>query len=54
MKNWKTTLIGLAIAGLVAAQAVQSSRWQDYVGAVLVAIFGVLAKDFNISGGSAS
>jgi hypothetical protein len=50
MKNWKTTLIGLAMAGLEAAKAVQSNKWQDYASAILIAVLGFVAKDFNISG----
>ena len=50
MKNWKTTVVGLTIAALYAWQNA-SGGWRQQGLAVLVAIFGALAKDFNTSGG---
>jgi len=52
MKNWKTTVVGLAIAGLYAWQNANGG-WKQGV-AVLIAMFGALAKDFNTSGGRES
>lgn len=49
MKNWKTTVVGLAIAGLYAWQN-SSGSWRQQAVAVLIALFGALAKDFNASG----
>ncbi|HUO60897.1 MAG TPA: hypothetical protein VMU24_09540 [Candidatus Acidoferrales bacterium] len=53
MKNWKTTAVGLAIAGLYAWQNA-SGGWKQQSTAVLIAIFGTLAKDFNTSCGHES
>ncbi len=47
MKNWKTTLCGLGIAAITAVQAYNGHDWKGYIGAALVAAFGVLVKDFN-------
>lgn len=51
MKDWKTTVLGILGAGLVLAT---SKRWIDeqtatFVGAVIVAVFGVVAQDSQIN-----
>lgn len=53
MKNWKTTVVGLAIAGLYAWQNADGG-WKQQAVAVLIAMFGALARDFNTSGGHES
>lgn len=57
MKNWKTTLIGCLLAATIAAQTIVTDGFtgtKEQIGklviAVLIAAFGVLAKDFDISG----
>jgi hypothetical protein len=48
MKSWKTTIIGAAIAALMAIQNFQGNGdAKQYVVAALIAAFGFLAKDFN-------
>ena len=47
MKDWKTTVLGILGAGLVLAM---SKGWIDeqtatFVGALIIAIFGVAAQD---------
>ncbi len=56
MKNWKTTVLGLLGAGLVLAT---SKGWIDqdiaaFIGTALIAIFGAVSKDFNVSGSKLS
>lgn len=54
MKNWKTTVLGAIIGGLVAVQPLLEVGTVDIKQLVLgfaIAAFGVIAKDFNISGG---
>ena len=53
MKNWKTTVLGAVAAGIVAIQPIVATGEVDYkalVYAFLIAAFGVVAKDFNVSG----
>lgn len=52
MKNWKTTICGIALAAIPAIEGYQGNDWKGYVSAALIAIFGYLAKDFNVSGTS--
>ena len=52
MKNWRTTLIGILGAGLVLAT---SKGWIDqdiatFIGTALIAVFGVVSKDYNSTG----
>ena len=57
MKNYKTTLLGIA-AGLVpfvqgilnSMQAGQPVDYKNILFGMLIAAFGVVAKDFNVSG----
>lgn len=50
MKNWKTTLAGIAsgVAYLVTGQP----DWKHILVAVLMALTGMTAKDFNVTGGT--
>jgi len=53
MKNWKTTLVGAILALFVAVQPIMETGavdWKKIVIACGVALFGYLAKDFNVSG----
>lgn len=53
MKNWKTTLVGVLLAVVVAIQPIVSTGkvdWGQLVIAALIAALGVLAKDFNVTG----
>lgn len=54
MKNWKTTICGLLLAVIPAIEGYQGSDWKGYVAATLVAAFGFLSKDFNVSGAGQS
>jgi uncharacterized membrane protein len=51
MKNWKTTIISAVLAVLVALQTVNLAEWKTWLIPVLIVAFGVVAKDYNISGG---
>lgn len=53
MKSWKTTLIACLMAAFVAIEPYVSTGqfdWKKLIYAALIAAFGVLAKDFNVSG----
>lgn len=55
MKNWKTTLIGALLAGAVAIQPLFEEGSYDYkklIYAGLIAIFGYVSKDWNVTGGT--
>ena len=53
MPNWKTTLAGL-IAGIAVAFANYAgpNTWQGYLAALGPVVIGILAKDFNVTGGT--
>ena len=53
MKNWKTTIIGAIIGGLVAIQPLfdgSDFTVTQLLTAFAIAAFGVVSKDFNVSG----
>lgn len=55
MKNWKTTLIGGALALLAWLDIYQRdggdlANWRQWVIPALVALLGAVSKDFNVSG----
>lgn len=53
MKNWKTTIIGCAVAGLIAIQALLATGDVDVkqlLIAFLVAAFAAVSKDYNVTG----
>jgi hypothetical protein len=59
MKNtsWRTTLISAIIAVLVAVQpliATGKIDWKAVVLAALIALFGAISKDSNVTGGTVS
>jgi hypothetical protein len=59
MKNtsWKTTLIGAIIAICVAIQPLISTGkidWKSVGIAALIALFGYISKDSNVTGGNVS
>ncbi len=48
MKNWRTTVCGLALAVVAAVQNYNGANtWQGWLGVILIAALGALAKDFN-------
>ena len=49
MKNWKTTVAAVITAALY-AWANSNQQGKQLVVAVAIAAFGVVCKDFNISG----
>lgn len=54
MKNWKTTILGAIIGGLIAVQPIIESGNVDIkqiMMGFLVAALGVVSKDFNVTGG---
>lgn len=53
MKNWKTTIVGAVIGGLVAIQPILESgqiNVQELLIGFLIAAFGAVSKDFNVTG----
>ncbi len=50
MKNWKTTLFGVA-AGVLNLFA-NGAGWKQVLYSLAVAGLGILAKDFNVTGGT--
>ena len=53
MKNWKTTLVGLLIAVLIAIQPIietGEAKWTTVILAAAIAAFGFIAKDFDKTG----
>lgn len=55
MKNWKTTLVGAAIAGaLVTLTALQTGSVDLRTALIAggIALLGVVSKDFNVTGGT--
>ena len=55
MKNWKTSLCGCLAAVMIAiAPILQTGQvdWKTLIIAALVAAFGFLSKDFNVTGGT--
>ena len=54
IKNWKTTVLGIIGAATILAT---SKGWIDndiatFIGASVVAIFGLSTKDHNVTGGT--
>lgn len=55
MKNWKTTIVGALMAVVIAVQPIISTGaidWKAVGLAALVALFGYLVKDKNVTGGT--
>jgi hypothetical protein len=56
MKNWKTTITGLALASLIAVQPLTDSEfslkkdWYRFVIAIAIAVFGYFSKDHDVTG----
>jgi hypothetical protein len=50
MTNWKTTLSGFALA--IMYGITNQPDWKHIVTAVMFAAAGLLAKDFNVTGGT--
>lgn len=53
MKSWKTTILGLIAAiGVAIVPILESGTidWKSIIIAALIAIFGYIAKDHDVSG----
>lgn len=50
MKNWKTTIVGVATGIMIAIT--NQPDWKHLTVAVLVALLGLASKDFNVTGGT--
>ena len=50
MKNWKTTLFGLAGGAL--NLLANGTNWKQVLFSVAITGLGILAKDFNLGGSS--
>jgi hypothetical protein len=53
MKSWKTTLMGLVTAVAVAVYPIITTGvidWKNVGLAALIAVFGYLAKDYDVTG----
>lgn len=48
--NWKTTLAGILTGAVYAAT--NQTDWKHLLMAFLFALVGLLAKDFNVTGGT--
>jgi hypothetical protein len=58
MTNWKTTLGGIivALAALITTTVQQGhtlADWKTWILPVALAVFGLISKDFNVTGGTA-
>lgn len=52
MKNWKTTLVGLALIGAGIAVFIQTKDYTQAGAAILVGTGFFFAKDNNVTGGT--
>lgn len=59
MKNWKTSAVGFLAAFWLLAQPIISNGnfdlerdWKSLTGAAIAALFGLLTKDKNVTGGT--
>lgn len=55
MKNWKTTLVGAILAVIIAVQPLITTGqidWKQVGFAALVALFGFVQKDNDVTGGT--
>lgn len=53
MKNWKTTVLGVITAVIIAIAPILETgevKWQALVLAAVVAAFGYFAKDHDVTG----
>lgn len=48
LKNWKTTLAGLALGTMYTVAGV--ADWKHLVVSILMAFTGLVSKDFNVTG----
>ena len=53
-QNWKTTAAGAAIALLEVIQngGLDNASWSTWLMAAATAVFGMVAKDYNVTGGT--
>jgi hypothetical protein len=49
LKNWKTTIAGAVLAGLLVMQEHDLSDWKAWVLPVAIAVLGFLARDADKS-----
>jgi len=57
MKSWKTTIVGAILAAIVAIQPILETGiidWKKIALASVIAIFGYLVKDSDVTGGTKS
>jgi len=55
MKSWKTTIVGAIVAAIVAIQPIIETGvidWKKVGIAALIAVFGYVAKDADVTGTS--
>jgi hypothetical protein len=56
MKSWKTTLMGVVLAAMIAIQPLTSDElnlekdWPKFALAIAIAIFGYFSKDHDVTG----
>jgi len=56
MKSWKTTLMGIILASMIAVQPLASDGvdlkkdWPKFALAIAIAIFGYFSKDHDVTG----
>ena len=53
MKNWKTTVVGVIIAIVIAVSPILETGtivWKDIILAAIIAAFGYFAKDHDVTG----
>lgn len=52
MKNWKTTVAGIAAAAASLLGSGQPIHWANGIGALFIALLGLTAKDSDVTGGT--
>lgn len=56
MKNWRTTIIGIVLASMIAIQPLADGNvnlkkdWHRFTLAIGIAVFGYFSKDKNVTG----
>ena len=56
MKSWKTTIMGIILASMIAIQPLTSDEinlrkdWFKFILAIAIAIFGYFSKDHDVTG----
>lgn len=52
MKNWRTTVTGIAAAAPQIAEGVATKNWSLLVSGIATLLMGIFAKDSNVTGGT--